>query len=216
MKTAVYLRVSTEEQEPENQRGECLELVRLKGFPEPEVFLERASAWNQSHARPVFESLLRRAKEGEFSHIVVWDFDRLYRNRVKCVELVRGFNALGIGIHSVRQSYLDDVQKIPAPFNDWVYDLLIKVIAWIAEEESNKRSDRVKIAFKKKPEGWGRPEVLIDWCAVDNLLSLGQSLSEIAKRRVLSYQTKEGKIRYVSKATLCREYKAREEVDCRV
>lgn len=178
----VYVRVSTEDQDPENQIRDCVELLKKMDVNSFTVFKEHKSAWNKSHSRPVFNEILNSARKGEVKRIVVWDYDRLYRNRSRLISLMREYDALGVEILSVRQGFLSDIRKIPAPFNEWVYNLVLEVIAWIGEEESNKRSERVKIAFKRgKHKSWGRPKKEIKLSDIQDLQDQGYTIRGIAR-----------------------------------
>jgi len=80
---------------------------------------------------------------------------------------------------------------IPQPFNEIVNDLLISVFGWIAEEESQKKSERIKLAVRKKDgkktvsykgNKWGRKSLSKQ--TVDKVMELhlqGLSLRKIAE-----------------------------------
>jgi DNA invertase Pin-like site-specific DNA recombinase len=74
------------------------------------------------------------------------------------------FSMKGIKLHSVKESWFEEFHKIPAPFNEILYDLMLQMVGWLAEEESKKRSERVRLAFNNKEEGlhWGRLPKNID------------------------------------------------------
>lgn len=155
-----YLRTSTEEQNPENQLSDVKVLASDGAL---EVLVEQQSAWKDVN-RPVFESIIKRIKAGSVSDLYVWDLDRLYRNRLKVAAFLNLCKAYKCKVHSFRQSWLEEINRIPAPWNDIVNDLLVNVFGWIAEEESVKKSERVKAAIRKKDDGtfsykgnrWGR------------------------------------------------------------
>lgn len=164
MKVVIYIRTSTKEQEPENQLDACLQLNQWGSY---EVFKDQQSAWKDNKERDDFNKLLVLIKKGQVSHLIVWDLDRLYRNRLKLVEFFKLCKAYKCTIHSVRQAWLEDMTKIPAPWNDIMFDLMINIMGWIAEEESSKKSDRVKKATRQiggqtvsyKGNKWGRKAV---------------------------------------------------------
>jgi DNA invertase Pin-like site-specific DNA recombinase len=191
-KVFVYLRVSTDDkgQDPRNQERQCLDLIKVQNLGEDiEVFTEEKSAW-QSYNRPVFDSMIKRAIKEGIKDIAVWDLDRVYRDRVKMVSLMKELNRTGIKIRSVRQAWLEEIHRIPSPWNEIIYDLLINIIGWMAEEESTKKSQRVKAAYehkKKKAETkgqrlrWGRPELEVDIDKVLQLREEGKSIRDIAE-----------------------------------
>ncbi|PTD94893.1 hypothetical protein C9439_00180 [archaeon SCG-AAA382B04] len=182
----VYLRTSTEDQDPENQKKHCLEFCKKQlgtTTPEPEVIKEKQTAWNRARKRPKLENLLEKARKGEIDHIVVWDFDRLYRLRKRTVKIVKEMAARGVEIHSVNQQWLEQIHNAPSPWDEILYDLMLQIIGWIGEEESRKRSKRVKAAYQRKKDktSWGRKEKEIDLEKVHRLREEGKSFSEIAK-----------------------------------
>jgi DNA invertase Pin-like site-specific DNA recombinase len=161
----VYLRVSTDDkgQNPELQLQDCLTLLGDKPY---EVFKEEVSAWREKD-RPIFDAMVKRALQEKIARIVVWDLDRLYRNRVKMVSFVKEMAKVNCKVVSTRQKWLESLHQIPYPWNEIVFDLVINIIGWMAEEESQKKSERVKMAVTKKygktysrqGKKWGRPTI---------------------------------------------------------
>jgi DNA invertase Pin-like site-specific DNA recombinase len=160
MKVAIYIRTSTEDQNPENQLKDCLS---INTYGEYILFEDKQSAWKDSN-RPSFDSLTKLIKSNNIEHLIVWDFDRLFRNRKKFKEYLLLLKAYNVALHSYRQIWLEDIYKIPSPWNDIVSDLMINIYGHIAEDESKKKSERVKIAqrikngmtYSYKGNKWGR------------------------------------------------------------
>ncbi len=152
---AIYLRTSTEEQNPENQLKDCLSL----SGGDVEVFKEKQSAWRDKD-RPIFESIKERIKKGEIKELYVWDWDRLFRNRKKLKEFFEYCKLYKCDIHSFRQDWFESFYKIPEPFNEIMQELFLNLFGYLAEDESKKKSERVKIAFKNhKGKKWGRKAI---------------------------------------------------------
>jgi DNA invertase Pin-like site-specific DNA recombinase len=163
----VYMRVSTEDmgQDEENQRDDCLRFIRSKKLGDiVYIFSERESAWQKSAYRPVFEFMLKEAVMQKIN-IVTFAYDRIYRDRKKMVELVRNYKLLGIKILSVKQAWLETMLNMSPPFDEMMYEFCLQFIAWMAEDESNLKSSRVKSTYnrrRKAAEGkgekvvWGR------------------------------------------------------------
>jgi DNA invertase Pin-like site-specific DNA recombinase len=68
-------------------------------------------------------------------------------------------------IHSYKQFWLESLNRIPEPFNEIVYDMMIQIFGFIAEEESSNKSARIKNAIRRSNTGktkshkgntWGR------------------------------------------------------------
>lgn len=143
----IYIRTSTEEQNPENQLANC---NSINTYGESEIFRDQQSAWKDNIQRDDFNRLKKEIKKGGRKHLITWDFDRLYRNRIKFKEFLSFLKAYDIQLHSFRQDWFEDLHKIPAPWNEIVMDLMINIYGHIAEDESKKKSDRVKLAVRKK------------------------------------------------------------------
>jgi len=156
MEKIIYLRTSTEEQNPENQLRDCKTLINNEEF---EVLSEKQSAYKEKE-RPIFESIRKRISKGEINELIVWDLDRIYRNRKKLTQFFEFCKLYSCKVNSFRQQWLNQLNQIPEPFNEIMHSLMLQIMGWLAEEESQKKSDRVKIAFKNhKGKKWGRPLV---------------------------------------------------------
>jgi len=76
MKYALYCRVSTKDQHPENQLIELEEYAKRMKY-KYEVFKETESTRN---ARPVKAELLNRLRKKEFDGVLIWRLDRWARS----------------------------------------------------------------------------------------------------------------------------------------
>lgn len=164
METLVYIRTSTTEQEPQNQLNECLSINEWGPY---EVFEDKQSAWKEHSERPGFNQVKKLIKSRQVNHLIVWDLDRLYRNRNNIVEFFRYCKAFNCQIHSYRQAWLNEINKAPNPWNEIIHDLLIQIMGWVAQDESDKKGERVKLAVRKKGNTtisykgnkWGRKQL---------------------------------------------------------
>lgn len=143
----IYIRTSTEEQEPHNQITPCKLL-----FPDNEniILLDKQSAFTDNKERENFEKAKKLIKLGKIKNFIVWDLDRIYRNRIKLKQFFEFCNLYHVAILSVNQKWLEQLTKIPAPFNDIMHELMLNLMGWLAEDESKKKSERVKLSIKKK------------------------------------------------------------------
>jgi len=151
MKTIIYLRTSTAEQNPQNQLKDCESICE----GEYEVVEEKQSAFKDTD-RAKFNAVRERIKKKEINHLIVWDWDRLFRNRKKFIEFFKFCDLYGCKIHSFRQQYFEDFYKIPPPFDEIVSNLILNLMGHVAEEESKKKGERVKIAYENRKGRWGR------------------------------------------------------------
>lgn len=183
-----YLRTSTQEQKPDLQKRDIKSLYSGDDLIFEE---EQQSAWKENAKRPVFDQIVSEIKSGKISDIYVWDIDRIYRNRLRLKDFFLLCKVKGTKIHSFNQEWLNDINSIPAPFNDIVSELLISVLGWIGEEESTKKGARVKLAIVRSKDGvtksykgskWGRkcfpPQTV---SRVMELNKLGKSIRDISR-----------------------------------
>jgi len=174
-KTIIYLRTSTEEQNPQNQLRDCLTICKT----EYKVVEDKQSAFKDKD-RPLFEDIKRKIQVGEVNSLIVWDWDRLFRNRKKLKEFFQFCKIHQCEIHSFRQKFFEDFYKIPKPFDEIMQDLVINLLGWMAEDESQKKSERVKIAFKNSKKKWGRKPLEKIEKRVIELYQKGKSIRDIS------------------------------------
>ncbi|MBI3518427.1 MAG: recombinase family protein [Bacteroidetes bacterium] len=184
-KVIFYIRCSTLEQEPDLQINDIKTICELPF----EIYKENQSAWAENVVRPVFSSIVSLIKKRKVTDLYVWDLDRIYRNRKRLQEFFILCKTYDCKVHSYRQNWLEDINSIPAPFNEIVFDLLINITGWMGQDESQKKSERVRMAVKKRNNGtfsykgnkWGRkalPKQTID--RVLEFHQQGKSIREIA------------------------------------
>jgi len=160
----LYIRTSTKDnQEPKNQLKSCINMVGKQDY---RLYEEQQSAWKKKQ-RPIFSKIIDLIKKGKVDNIYVRDLDRLYRNRKALVSFFKLCKIYKTKIHSARQDWLENIHNIEPPFNDIMFTFLINVLGWIAEDECNKKSERIKDAIRKtktktvsyKGNKWGRKEI---------------------------------------------------------
>jgi DNA invertase Pin-like site-specific DNA recombinase len=149
----VYIRTSTTEQFPEIQLRGISEMTNLD---ECITLSEKESAFKEGVSRTEFEKLQSFIKSGTVSDIFVWHLDRIHRNRKKLIEFLRLCHVYKVKVHSHQQQFLENLNKIPAPFDEIVFDMLIHIFGFMAEQESKTKGERVKNAVIKKE---GKPTV---------------------------------------------------------
>jgi len=78
VRAAIYARVSTPDQAPENQLAELRRYVDARGWTATE-YVDRGVSGAKDR-RPALDALLRDAKRRRFDVLVCWRLDRLGRN----------------------------------------------------------------------------------------------------------------------------------------
>jgi len=196
---AIYIRTSTEEQEPENQIKD-IELISGKDYL---LFKDKQSAWKDNLDREQFTNLKKDIQLKKISELYVWDLDRIFRNRKKLIEFFELCKLYKCKIHSYRQQWLEQLNNIPEPFNEIMHSLMVQIMGWLAEEESNKKSERIKVSIRRnqgitssyKGNKWGRKALKIE-DAIIKAFNEGKSFREIIKE--ISYTDKNNHKKFVS------------------
>ncbi len=160
MKAVIYLRTSTKEQSPENQEKECLEFAKSRGYEVIEILTEQLSGFKQIE-RPKYERVKQLAHEGKINAVVVWALDRWVRNRDTLLEDVTTLRNCNVKLHSVKEQWLEAI-NLEGALGKTIQEFLLGLIGSLGEMESQRRSERVKIAYNsqknndKKYKKWGR------------------------------------------------------------
>ena len=100
MKAALYARVSTLDQEPENQLQELRRYVRARSWPAATEYVDRGVSGSRDR-RPALDRLVADAKRRRIDVLVVWRLDRLGRNLRHLVILLETLQALGVAFVSL-------------------------------------------------------------------------------------------------------------------
>src|SRR5579864_1402219 len=101
MKAAIYARVSTIDQEPENQLQELRRYVEARGWTATE-YVDRGVS-GATDRRPALDQLLADARRRRFDVLVCWRLDRLGRNLKHLITLLDDLQALGVGFVSLAE-----------------------------------------------------------------------------------------------------------------
>src|SRR6202049_5172032 len=96
MKAALYARVSTFDQEPENQLQELRRYVQARDWQAVEYVDKGVSG--AKDRRPALDVLVSDAKRRKFDVLVCWRLDRLGRNLRHFVTLLEEVQALGVWV----------------------------------------------------------------------------------------------------------------------
>src|SRR6187549_1324190 len=99
MRAAIYARVSTFDQEPENQLQELRRYIEARGWTGTE-FVDRGVS-GAKDKRPALDALLKDAKRRRFDMLVCWRLDRLGRNLRHLVTMLEDLNHVGVAFVSL-------------------------------------------------------------------------------------------------------------------
>jgi len=101
MKAAIYARVSTVDQEPENQLQELRRYVTARSWTAGE-YVDRGVSGAKDR-RPALDHLLADARRRRFDVVVCWRLDRLGRNLKHLITLLDELQALGVAFVSLAE-----------------------------------------------------------------------------------------------------------------
>lgn len=137
-KVAIYIRVSTLHQIDRDslpmQRKDLIAYAELVlGIESYEIF-EDAGYSGKNTDRPGFQEMMSRARNGEFSHILVWKIDRISRNLLDFAEMYEELQELRITFVSKNEQF--DTSTA-------IGEAMLKIILVFAELERNMTSERV-------------------------------------------------------------------------
>jgi DNA invertase Pin-like site-specific DNA recombinase len=212
----IFIRTSTIEQTPELQLGDITRAFNPSSYI---ILEERESAFKENSKRYEFERLKKLIASNKVNVLYVWDLDRLFRNRKRLIsflELCKNYNTK---IYSYNQQWLTKLQEILPPFNEIMYEFMLQIMGWIAEEESIKKSNRVKMAVRKNTNGitfsykgnkWGRKTLSKQVTTkVKELKDLGLSIRQIAAQVMVYDKSNNG--RNISKSAVHKILSFRQE-----
>lgn len=164
MRAAVYARVSTFDQEPENQLAELHRFASARGWDVID-YVDRGVSGAKDR-RPALDELLTSAKRRKFDVLLVWRLDRLGRNLRHLVMLIEELQALGIQFVSLAEG-ID--ATTPAG------KLQMHILAAIAEFERARIAERVRAGLARvraAGQRLGRPRVRVTPAALCDTAAL--------------------------------------------
>ncbi len=102
MRAAIYARVSTVDQEPENQLQELRRYAGARGWAAAVEYVDRGVSGAKDR-RPALDQLLADARRRRFDVVVCWRLDRLGRNLKHLITLLEELQALGVAFVSLAE-----------------------------------------------------------------------------------------------------------------
>ena len=100
---AIYARVSTNEQNTENQVTELEALAAQRGLTIIQVYEDKGYS-GKTDQRPAFQSMIKDALSGRFNVLLCWHIDRLGRSLVDVVNTVQTIQAANVELILQQQS----------------------------------------------------------------------------------------------------------------
>lgn len=173
-RVALYLRVSTIDQNPQSQLHDLKQLAAQRGLEIVGQYTDHGVSGTRAR-RPALDRLMADARGGKFDVVMVWASDRLARSVRHFLETLDELAHLGV-------EYLSYKEQIDTggPLGRAV----VIIVGAVAELERSLVVERVRAGMRRaKLEGRhiGRHPLTIDRQAILHDRSQGLSLSQLAK-----------------------------------
>jgi DNA invertase Pin-like site-specific DNA recombinase len=186
VRAAIYARVSTLDQQPENQLAELRRYAAARGWAAAVEYVDHGVS-GSTGSRPALDRLVKDARRRKFDVLVTWKLDRLGRNLKHLITLLEDLQALGVAFVSLGEG-ID--ATTPAG------KLQMHILGAIAEFERGRIVERVRAGLARaKAQGkrLGRQpyaiadaqfEAVADRSLRDAAVALGVSRSVVHRWRL--------------------------------
>jgi len=148
LKVCAYCRVSSASSEQmdsyENQVAYYTGYIQQKSeWDFAGIYADGGITGTKKEGRTEFNRMVRDAQAGQINLIITKSISRFVRNTADCLEIVRYLKELGVAVFFEREN----INTLSAES-----ELLMTVLASIAQEESRSTSENIKWAYRKKFE----------------------------------------------------------------
>lgn len=156
LRAAIWARVSTADQHTGNQLDTLRAWAGQRGLEVAAEFVTEDSAWQG--AKPgngkgaefdrARKELLNGARLGRYDVILIWAIDRLSRKGIEdTLATMRHLYEFDVDVWSHQEGWLQTTEPR-------MRELLISFMAWMAQQESARRSERIKAGLaRRRAEG---------------------------------------------------------------
>ncbi|MGZ3782433.1 MAG: recombinase family protein [Pseudobdellovibrionaceae bacterium] len=170
---ALYLRVSTQDQNVESQQRALLDWCNKQGIFNHEQFIDHGIS-GAKESRPALNQLMTRVEQGDIEQVIVFSFSRFARSVSHLLKALQKFKDKGVRFHSVTEA-LDT--------NSPMGMALFTILGALAQLERELIRERVIAGLKNaraKGKKIGRVRKRND-VLIQSLLAAGLSFREVAK-----------------------------------
>ena len=102
MRAALYARVSTLDQNVDNQIDELRRYLQARGWTLGREYVDRGCS-GAKDSRPALNDLLKAARRRQFDVVVCWRLDRLGRSLKHLLDVLHELTALGVAFVSLNE-----------------------------------------------------------------------------------------------------------------
>lgn len=180
---AAYLRVSSKSQDLRMQREAITRASNARGERITDWFCDKTPGVGE---RPELNRLRKLVRGGGVDAVWVYRLDRLSRVMLEMLNLVHEFRHVGCRLETVSDGF---------PLEGPGSDIVLAVLAWVAEYERGIIRERMKaarVAHEAAGGHWGRPARLRDGRRIEEVRELkrkGRTVREIAQALKLPRST---------------------------
>lgn len=137
---AIYVRVSTEKQEAENQLRDLREYCQKRNWTVYKEYVDIISGKEKS--RPAFNQMFLDAHQRQFDIVLFWDMSRFSRSGLSyTLQKLTELQNAGVGWHSYTEPHVNTSDEL-------VRNIVLAVLSSIAKAEREKISERTKAGLR--------------------------------------------------------------------
>jgi DNA invertase Pin-like site-specific DNA recombinase len=183
MRCGVYVRVSTNKQETDNQLVQLRALAISLGW---QVVIEYVDQITGKHSdRAEFKRMFEDASKRRFDVLLFWSLDRLSREgALETLQHLNRLTSYGVQWRSLTEQYLDSTGMFR--------DAVISILAVVAKQERVRLSERTRAGLeraRREGKSLGRPRANVDGEHVRALRASGLSWGAISRETGLARAT---------------------------
>ncbi|MDJ1480289.1 recombinase family protein [Cytophagaceae bacterium YF14B1] len=142
MKVAIYTRVSTKDQQSENQLIQLQEFCHRSDYTIFEIYTDYVSGSKSEKDRSEFARLMSDATKRKFDLVLFWSLDRFSREgAVKTLHYFQRLEEHSVGFRSLQEPYIDSTGIFK--------EAIISLLATLAKQERLRISERTKAGLDK-------------------------------------------------------------------
>jgi len=161
---AIYLRVSKEDQDPENQLLQLREVC--ESWDDHELvaeYIDRESGTRGRRERRDFDRMFEDAARRRFDVVLFWALDRFSREGIrKTIAYLQRLDDSGVAFKSYTEPFLDTD-------NEMIAHIVLRVTSYYVQQEALRISERTKAGLermRRQGKVLGRPDGFERWAPV--------------------------------------------------
>ncbi len=176
MKVAIYVRISTDKQDAENQLHDLKTYCYRMKYTEVTVYSDTISGSKSD--RKDFLRMMNDARLRKFDLLLFWSLDRFTREgALETLQHLRVLDSYGVQWRSHQEAFLDSTGPLK--------DAVVGFIATIAKMERQRIIARTQASIRRRREKGlplGRPKAIFDREKVRCEHANGMSIRELARK----------------------------------